>query len=303
MFPSHDLRHYCDIMNLPKILTSKAAQRAGIDVGLDFARGQMNARQQKLAFKRNQQEWTRRFQMENAYNHPVQQVARMKQAGLNPAMMYGQGSGGIQGAASPSVEGMQAAEYDLQKYQGYAQYEIMEGQKDVQKAQAESLNQQAALARTQQFINQFKAVESMYDSKLRGIDYKFANDLKEMSLEAMKANIEKTRNETFGLDLDNQFKGASMTSRLYAITLQNKQTVSSINLNEALASKASAEEALTKLQKDYQQIKYDLAKEGIFIEGGLTGMLAGTVGMGKKLLQRYPELKGTLTTEFLKLLF
>ena len=198
---------------------------------------------------------------------------------------------------------MQAAEYDLQKYQGYAQYEIMEGQKDVQKAQAESLNQQAALARTQQFINQFKAVESMYDSKLRGIDYKFANDLKEMSLEAMKANIEKTRNETFGLDLDNQFKGASMTSRLYAITLQNKQTVSSINLNEALASKASAEEALTKLQKDYQQIKYDLAKEGIFIEGGLTGMLAGTVGMGKKLLQRYPELKGTLTTEFLKLLF
>lgn len=44
------------------------------------------------------------WQMQNAYNTPAQQMARLKKAGLNPALIYGSGSTntGIAGSVAPS---------------------------------------------------------------------------------------------------------------------------------------------------------------------------------------------------------
>lgn len=55
----------------------------------------------KKAFKRSKQLMDKQFKMDremfdyqNAYNTPVQQMQRLKDAGLNPALMYGQGTTG-----------------------------------------------------------------------------------------------------------------------------------------------------------------------------------------------------------------
>lgn len=53
----------------------------------------------KMQNKWNQQQW----QMENAYNSPAAQMERMRQAGLNPDMMYGGGLEGNLSAASPEM--------------------------------------------------------------------------------------------------------------------------------------------------------------------------------------------------------
>lgn len=55
---------------------------------------------QRLADQQNIKFW----EMQNAYNTPAQQMARLKKAGLNPALIYGSGSAntGIAGAVAPS---------------------------------------------------------------------------------------------------------------------------------------------------------------------------------------------------------
>lgn len=45
------------------------------------------------------EQWKR----ENAYNHPASQVARLKSAGLNPALMYENGASGLVSASSPDM--------------------------------------------------------------------------------------------------------------------------------------------------------------------------------------------------------
>jgi hypothetical protein len=63
--------------------------------------GNLGAKQrQKQADAQNIKFW----QMQNAYNTPAQQMARLKKAGLNPALLYGSGSAntGVAGAVAPS---------------------------------------------------------------------------------------------------------------------------------------------------------------------------------------------------------
>lgn len=43
------------------------------------------------------------WQRDTAYNHPTAQVSRLREAGLNPALIYGQSAAGAAGVAHPSV--------------------------------------------------------------------------------------------------------------------------------------------------------------------------------------------------------
>lgn len=54
----------------------------------------------------NYRMWQEGWQRETEYNKPVNQVARLKEAGLNPALMYGTGSGSntIDGGPAPSFD-------------------------------------------------------------------------------------------------------------------------------------------------------------------------------------------------------
>ena len=63
---------------------------------LDQASNQAsNRRQQRYnqkAFERTKQFYWNQWNANNEYNHPVQQRARLEEAGFNPALMYGQSS-------------------------------------------------------------------------------------------------------------------------------------------------------------------------------------------------------------------
>lgn len=53
----------------------------------------------ELSYQQNIAQWER----ENAYNHPAQQMARLKEAGLNPNLVYGNGSAVQTSAHSPQM--------------------------------------------------------------------------------------------------------------------------------------------------------------------------------------------------------
>lgn len=70
----------------------------GLGSSLLSNKGAMN--RQQYADRQNIKFW----EMQNAYNTPAQQMARLKKAGLNPALIYGSGSTqtGMAGAVAPS---------------------------------------------------------------------------------------------------------------------------------------------------------------------------------------------------------
>lgn len=53
-----------------------------------FINNAINRSENKKAYERNLAMWN----MENEYNHPVQQMARLREAGLNPNLVYGSGA-------------------------------------------------------------------------------------------------------------------------------------------------------------------------------------------------------------------
>ena len=71
----------------------------GIQQGLQ---NRYNRKQQEKSFEQNKEFWHERYDKEAKYNSPVEQRARMQQAGLNPAMMYkqGAGSGNVKGGGA-----------------------------------------------------------------------------------------------------------------------------------------------------------------------------------------------------------
>lgn len=61
---------------------------------------------EERANERNIQFWN----MQNAYNHPAQQMARFKDAGLNPNLIYGKGTSGN----AEQITGAKAPDYEMQ---------------------------------------------------------------------------------------------------------------------------------------------------------------------------------------------
>lgn len=73
---------------------------------------QYNRDMADLAYERDLDMWNR----QNAYNSPVEQISRLKEAGLNPVLMYGSGSSATGNASNaPSYN---APTSDIQHYNG-----------------------------------------------------------------------------------------------------------------------------------------------------------------------------------------
>lgn len=81
-----------------------------------------NLRQYKRQRKDNLDDWHR----QNQYNSPVQQMARLKEAGLNPALMYGKSGGTGQSTSLPNkTEQSTGIVPDFNTGLGYAELELM----------------------------------------------------------------------------------------------------------------------------------------------------------------------------------
>lgn len=95
---------------------------------LDFLAGPINWRYQQQENKR-QRDWdTAQWNKQNQYNTPANQMARYREAGLNPNLMYGQGSSGNAApAAQPKYE-KATPNFTMMDPQTLAQIELTKAQ-------------------------------------------------------------------------------------------------------------------------------------------------------------------------------
>ena len=137
------------------------------------------------------------WQRQNEYNSPLQQMQRLKEAGLNPNLVYGKGADAMaQGPirsthvkswnpTAPQVNLAPVAE-TLGRYYDYK----------LKEAQTNNVQQLTQNAKTKNDLDVLEKTLKLQSIDKGKIDLSFYNDIKSSSLESLKANIQNTNART-----------------------------------------------------------------------------------------------------------
>lgn len=207
-------------------------------------------RRQETANQYNLEQWNRA----NAYNHPTQSMARLKEAGLNPNLIYGGSPSGSSGNAD-AVPTANAAPYTmdnpLQNLGQYADWRVKQAQINNLKVQenlinADIINRAAQTANTK--MNTLFQSEGIKTSALSRVktdaeirDTNFNLQLKQKleatTLQAAEANVRATEATTIGNLIDNNTKSlqqADAVKKLYYEAEAAKMALTGLDLQQEL---------------------------------------------------------------------
>lgn len=169
---------------------------------------------------------------QNIYNSPQSQMQRLREAGLNPHLVYGNGNA-VQSAAAPkeATYGQPIAPPDYVGNIGnvlgqYMDWRMNETQIDNMKAQKTVYDQDALLKASQTASNAMATARSEFELKQ-------GQSLSQYTLEAAKKNVEKINSE---IDINRQRLDINQQENLRAAA-QN-----SSNLKEAVSRMLSMEQ-------------------------------------------------------------
>lgn len=151
-------------------------------------------------------DWT----MQNEYNSPAAQMQRLRNAGLNPNLVYGNGAtteaatvrasdtAGSWNPEAPRFDLGQAAQSGLQSY---FDIQIRQGQADLLKAQNTIAMEDVALKRAQTLATLANTANSNFDLKNKEYDYGFKSELRQTYMDTAHAQLAKLKADTkFTLD-------------------------------------------------------------------------------------------------------
>ena len=187
----------------------------------------------------------------NQYNHPLQQMARLKEAGLNPNLVYGKGAANTASQIRPSSMNNTSAvapRLDPNAFQGaigsIAQLKVLGAQTDNLHASAQ--NQQARTLH-----ERIKTLDSTFD-------YGIKKELKATIKNQIKADYHKTIVDT-GLsasrsvlaDTQSELNVAKIDTEIAKRLLTNSQ----VQLTKEQVAKLQDEDVIRELNKQFARLK------------------------------------------------
>lgn len=192
---------------------------SGINAGLGLLSSSLqhdrNKELMELENKYNLMQWHR----ENEYNLPVNQVQRLKAAGLNPALMYGNGADGLTAASGNGVSGQSAGMPDLGQVDPLTAAKIANINAETRKTEADTdlsianteeskqrvLNLRQEIRQSEQDINESAArirnldentkkqaaeqVKMEFDKRMRSKEWRDSHNLINKQLEEIDSRI------------------------------------------------------------------------------------------------------------------
>lgn len=224
-------------MPAPLLIPAIAAGASLLGQGVNaYAQGKMNKKTREWNEKMygvQRKDALADWQMQTAYNTPAAQMQRLKDAGLNPNLVYGNGADASNASPvrSTDVKGWnpQAPQFDPGSVMG--QFVNIQGQQldqDRVRAQLELLEQEkknkiAEEVKTYADVALRGSQRDLTDTnvQLKGVDLNYATKFKEISYEAAKAAVEKTRTDTKLSEANIQYR----LSENERATLRNNQSI------------------------------------------------------------------------------
>ena len=209
------------------------------------------AQQQETQFNRQADFQKEMFRLQNEYNLPANQIARLQAAGINPSALLGQNSSSISTGSSPSVPtapsggalpshgvsptaGIQTQNYIPAMFSSLAQMQDSVSRMSLNKTQKNAIN-----AKLGEEVEKLRAEAELARSQSK-------NQEEQATLTALN----KTLLETYGHD-KNKAEIAHLINQSY-------QAYTSGNLNKANKLLADANIALTNQEKDFKASEYPL---------------------------------------------
>lgn len=242
---------------------------------------EQNIQAQKDAAEKEQQYNLENWNKENAYNHPEQQMARLRQAGLNPNLVYGRGADATAGSinkTSVNAPNLQAPMFDAAPLQGAINTGIQAyNQTRATTASVDQTNSTIALQAKEANLKQAeltkKAAETAnlqqdYATKLKLQDYLVKKaELENVNLDAFtKIGIQRNEREQLMNASDLKLKAQELLNKKtewllnhqkYATTMYEQQKIQAEIDNLKVMNGNLRSEGIVK------QFEADMAKMGI----------------------------------------
>lgn len=199
------------------IINSAGSINASILGNSGNRRAQERARQANLEF----------WRMQNEYNSPTAQMARLREAGLNPRYIYGSSGSQAVGNAD-KIAPAQAEDFRFENPIG-----------DVS-ALTNTVARTNNLAYRNTVLTQEAALKAAsvakvgLDTKRGTLAYEMAQDLYSTSVDAQKTALKKLESDTISAQLDASFKSESMKNRLLDVYYRVQNAKSNLQGQEQL---------------------------------------------------------------------
>ena len=208
----------------------------------------LNTYLQDRAFKKNKEWWKQQFDYSANYDTPKAQIERMKEAGLNPALMYG-GQGSIQGAPSPSSGSMEAGNQDLQSL-------------SLMSAQAMDIKKDMAVKMSQIANINADTLDKMNKTRLTGANADVAEQLKMTNINLIKRSLQLKDEELLQAQIQTRIANKTQQYEVMAIINKAKQEFAQLGV-------MNAQKKVLISQKLLNEAKANMEQAGI--KGGLVG--------------------------------
>lgn len=167
-------------------------------IGGSMASNMGSRKQQKRAQGYNVANWD----TQNAYNHPSQQMARLREAGLNPNLIYGTSQSAAVGNADKIAE-VKPADFNISNpTDSISNYAAMRGTQ----AKTDNTTQNTQLQREQELLTSAKTRRENINTLKDGLGYKMDKDMYNTSQEMQRAVLEDTKQAIIGKRSDNYVK-------------------------------------------------------------------------------------------------
>lgn len=239
---------------MPAITTAMSGIFAGRQNKLQR---QHEANMYRQAQKDNLANWN----MQNEYNSPAQMMARLKAAGMNPNLAYGEFSAGR--AEQPNYTPQQVTDQsqNLSRAMDFSQMgNVMSNIYDlrVKKAQAENLEAQAG---TQLSIQALNSITTEL-TRLRTIQQKTTNEFESRSLETRIKTLE-AQQEQIIAQTENTRTNTRSQNQGIAESQQRMQLNTEKNVRDWEAHKMGLKEAITRIAVANSTIRKNKAEIGL----------------------------------------
>lgn len=219
------------------------------------------------------------WHLTNAYNSPTSQMERLKAAGLNPNMVYGEGGAtkaavGAPNYEAPTLQSYTGTDYGvrggvnagLQAYQAQQQLRNMETQNDVNKQQITNMQSQKDYVDQQTISSAQSAAESAMRTARTKFDLDLATELKNNTLQVAQANLSRVN-----ANIDSVKAATELTRKNIDFQdLRRELTQSQIGQLQAATHRLYQE-------TDFARFEQDLKKLGVYPNDSLFSRILARV--------------------------
>ena len=173
--------------------SQKKANKANME--LAKYQNEWQTQENEKAYQRNLKMWN----LQNEYNSPTQQMARLRSAGLNPNLVYGSGVTGNSAGSTPQYQPADIKRAELSPYRGWNQ-----GLTDAisnflafrsNRAQVENMEAQNSLIRQQTATEATRQANIAASTARSEFDLSQANRLKDVSVSMAEAQMSKAQHD------------------------------------------------------------------------------------------------------------